>query len=267
MSFPVVQATSSGNNSATTSHSVTLPSGIEAGDKLIVFFTCEGSAGGATNTPSGWTKLAERVEDSGAEDIRLVIYTKTAAGSDTLTVTTPTGTDSAYTCYRVYTDNDVVVGALVDGDSTNPNPPSYTPPSGSQKYMWIAAAAFRGSISAYPANYTNNQLSNTAENYDIATAVRFNETATEDPGTFTTTLGEWVAATVAVEAQSIVVGSFPIISNPSTIFQPAIDFAADATFSILEMSSQILQPTATASKRTNWQNETKPSTTWTNETL
>lgn len=268
-SFPVVVTTSSGSNNLTTSHTVTMPSSIVAGRKLLVFFTTEGATGGTTNTPSGWTKEAERVEDSGAELVRLVVYSKTAAGSDTLTVTTSGSVDSAYTCYQIASQNAIRVATAVDGDSANPNPPSLTPAGGSQKYLWIAATAFQsGTVSSYPTNYSSSQLTNTAENFKIASAVYALETTVQDPGTYTVSIsGRWVAITVAIEQQDTQSATFTLITQTSSLFVPSINFAGDGNFSLIVMTSSILAPTATAGNNTVWTNETRESTTWTNESL
>lgn len=267
MAYAVTQTTSSGSNNLTTSHTVTLPSSIVAGNKLLVSFATEGGSPGTTDTPAGWTKEAERVEDSGVEAVRLVVYSKTAVGSDTLTVTTTGSVDSAYTCYRFHTNNSIRVGTPVDGNDTSPNPPSFTPVGGSQEYLWVAITAFQsGTVSAYPVNYTANQLTNTAETYNIASAIYAHEDSVEDPGTFTTTSGRWVAVTVAIEAQDPLEGNFGLLTSNGTIFSPAIDFPADATFTLLENIPQILTPTGRADTKTVWVNETKLSTDWTNET-
>lgn len=264
MAYAVTQTTSSGSNNFTTSHTVTLPSGIVAGNKLLVSFATEGSSSGTTNTPAGWTKEVERVEDSGAETVRLVVYSKTAVGSDTLTVTTTGSVDSAYTCYKFHTNNSIRIGTPVDGGGTNPNPPSFTPVGGSQEYLWVAITAFQsGTVSAYPANYTANQLTDTAETYNIASAIYAHEDSSEDPGTFTTNSGNWVAVTVAIEAQDPVEGNFGLLTSNGTIFSPAIDYPADATFTVVTKVSQIFTPTADVSTRAVWKNKSKPSTTWT----
>lgn len=268
MAFPVVQATSSGANNAVNSHPVTLPSGIEAGDLLVVFFTTD--SGYTVDTPSGWTKAA----DTASITRRLVIYTKTASGSDTLTIaTTPGGAstvDSAYTAYRIVTTNGIQVAITATGSgNVNPNPPSLTPSGGSDTYLWIAAAASAGGgsgVTAYPTNYSANQEEDDTQDFGIASAVYAHEDSSEDPGTFTFAGGTtWVAATVAVEAQTPVTGTFTLLTANSEIIQPAIDFAADASFTLFTSSSSINQPTVTLTPQTVWTPETKPSTTWTNE--
>ena len=55
MAFPVVAATSnSANSGGGTSHAVSLPAGIEAGNLLLVFFATDGD-----NTISNWGGFTE----------------------------------------------------------------------------------------------------------------------------------------------------------------------------------------------------------------
>ena len=56
MSSPVVESYSNGNTSvASTSHTVTFPSGLTAGDLMVCFF-CRNSSNTITD-PAGWTEL------------------------------------------------------------------------------------------------------------------------------------------------------------------------------------------------------------------
>ena len=267
MSFAVVQSSANGSSAATTSHTVTMPSGVTVGDLLVIFYASDGVPGGAPSTPSGWTKVAERVEDSGAAIVRMVIFSKIATGADTFVATSSSSVAHSYTVYRILTEGTLQVEALVDGVSANPNPPSLTPSGGSRKYMWITAIVWQSAVfTSYPTNYSSNQQSNTAVSYDVASATYNLETATQDPGTFT--LGasdEWIAATVAIEPQTLRVGTAPFLTSTSSILQPAINFAADGTFGLITMSSDIIQPTTHVSNITQWTNPDKTATpTWSN---
>lgn len=86
--------------------------------------------------------------------------------------------------------------------ATNANPPSHTPAGGSADYLWIAAAAIDGQItaSAAPTNYSNlqAQAASGATGASIATAERQRTASSEDPDTFTTGSQEYVTATLAV---------------------------------------------------------------------
>ena len=265
MSFPVVQTTNTSTVTSSTSHAVSMPSGIVAGDKLLVFFCTDGSV--TVDTPSGWTKEIDQIATAGGAR-RLVIYSKTAVGSDTLTVTSSGSIDSAHASYRIVTDNSYEFNAVgTASSSTTPNPPSLTPSGGSQKYMWFAVAAFAsGSVSSYPTNYSSNQTESQVNSVGIAAATYNNESSSEDPAVYIISSNSaWVAATVAVEAQNGKTGTLTLIENNHSIIQPVIDFAANVSFTLLSMSSSVNPFVASASKKTNWTNEAEVSTTWTNE--
>lgn len=264
MAFPIVQATANSSTGSVTSHAVTMPSGITAGDILVAFFVCSG--GVTISSHSGWTLEANVL--SRASTNRLLIVSKVAAGSDTLTVVTSSGTQAAHAVYRIKSDSaDVEVTTFSSTTATaNPNPPSLTPTGGSDDYLWIAAVASGGvTVSAYPTNYSSNQVTNAAGAYTIGAAT-YNKTGTsEDPGTFTiSSSADTVAATVSIDGQIPISASFPIITETSTIFQPAIDYGADGTFPIITQSSTIFVPTTYADQSANWTNTSRNTSTWTN---
>jgi len=239
-----------------------MPSGIVAGEKLIVFFGCSNDV--TVNTPSGWTKGVDGVHPT---SLRIVVYTKIAVGGDTLTVTTSSNTIGVNITYRVLTNNDIEFSSTASGSSINPNPPSLTPAGGSQQYIYFAAALSSGvTFPGYPSNYTDNQVTNTGGTYDMAVATRSLTSASDDPGTFTMDFsGDWVTCTVSAEPQTPASATAPLLTSTSGIFQPTIDFAADATFPIIEApSSTIFVPTAYADDSATWANESRNTATWTN---
>jgi len=261
--FPLIQGTASGGTSAGTSHAITMPSSIVAGETLMVFFGC--SASNTTDTPSGWAKFFDETGD----DHRLTIYTKTAAGSDTLTVTTSGSTTAGNATYRVQTNNSFQSAfAVSTSPNFTPNPPNLAPTGGSEKYTWIAVGVGRQTPTAFPANYSSNQLNAGVDLNTVFVASRNLEGSSENPGAFvlgSTTAGEWIAVTVAIEERTPFVASFPIVTSAGTIFAPAINYAAQVTTALLTSASSIIAPITQVTKRTNWVNDTKPSTTWTNE--
>ena len=257
-SFPVIQGSNNSSANTTTSHSVSMPASIVAGEKLVVVFSCDSTA--TVDTPSGWTKSVDVTNGV----VRLAIYTKTAAGSDTLTVTTSGNTDSGHAAYRIVTNNSIQIAT----NTSSEDPPNLTPSGGSGKYTWIAGVGSGGSasVSAYPTNYSSNQVTNTAEDFMVAMATDDVEASSENPATYTLSGGSNpLSFTIAIEEQDGVVGSFSLIQQSSQVIQPTIDYPAQASFSLITMSSSINQPTATAENKTVWTNEAAESTTWTNE--
>jgi len=206
MAFPTVAASNTSvQSSATNSHSISLPSGIQAGDLLIIFFTYPIS--GLANALSGWTKLKEYY---GSGDVfGTNVYYRVADGTEgsTVTITTTGNFQSAHASYRItgYNGNPEVSTGVTSTGSTTPDPDSLTPSGGAKDYLWIAHAGAPGAVtfSAYPTNYGSNQLTirsnSSGSAATVAVATRNLNASSEDPGTFTISGSvRWVALTVAV---------------------------------------------------------------------
>lgn len=261
-SFPTVLGTATSIRSTTTSHPVTMPGGIVAGEILLVFASFQSTTG--ITVPGDWTVQSNTLNSA----IRLLVLSKIAAGSDTLTLTSAASTNSAHAAYRAFSNDNTLRITTASGTSTTPNPPSLNN-GASQKFLWFAAFASESSsatVTSYPANYTTNQLTAHQGNALLAVATRNNEIGTEDPGVFTIPASDrWACATLSIDEQVLVNGNFPIVTSVSDIFAPAIDFAGNATFPLLVSNSSFFTPSTKAATKTNWVNEPKPSTTWVNE--
>ena len=86
--FPTVQATNTTTiDTATLNHSVNLPTGIQAGDLLIVGFTTFYDV--SHTFPVGWTELFSDVVAS--NNTRTSIYYRQADGAEGSTITVTTG--------------------------------------------------------------------------------------------------------------------------------------------------------------------------------
>lgn len=100
MASPAVQttATSQHDGSNTTSHVVSLPSGIVSGNLLVVNFCNDGNA--AVTFPAGWTKFLDIAQSN---DVRLSSAYRQADGTEgsTITVTTASNERSGHTAYRI----------------------------------------------------------------------------------------------------------------------------------------------------------------------
>ncbi len=187
MTFPVVAATNTSSDTSGTNHTVNLPTGITAGDRLVVFF---GAAGVDGTFPTGWTKLGGTYLD---------VAWRVADGTEgaTITVTTPSSTGTGHVSYRV-TGAGAVESANVNGSGTAPNPPSLTPSGGAKDYLWLVAGALNNTLTGAPTNYTN-YLESTYPTWELGTARRSLNAASEDPGAFAGLTGIWSAFTLAIE--------------------------------------------------------------------
>ncbi len=87
MAFPTVATSAITDYSADqTSHVINLPSGITAGDLLLIWFTIDGGTSIGVTTPSGWTLLAD-VNQAGASTDKGCLFWREATGGEGSTVT------------------------------------------------------------------------------------------------------------------------------------------------------------------------------------
>lgn len=179
----VVAATTS----TTTSSSpdvVTLPSGITAGEMLIVIQTM--SFDGITfGNPSGWTRF---LTAGGAAAIHA--WYRVADGSEGSTLSLSRNGGSALTralCFRIrnFTGTPEATATASATTSTTPDPPSLSPSWGSAKTLWIAMAYANNasSLSNYPTNYGSPDVVNNGN--QVAAAWRTTTASSENPGVFT----------------------------------------------------------------------------------
>lgn len=205
MAFPVIQTTSKGGASAdVSSHSINLPFGINAGDLLLVFFTCDGDgvAISVDTSSSGtkWTKLTEYVSLANTA----ACFSKIAESSNTLVLTTSSSESSTYIAYRISgtgLSNPVV--QYNEGGVANADPPSVTPIFGNKEYLWIVYAGFEGTVipSSAPSGFSGliTEQGSSAEQPSSASAYDENQRGSAyNPGTFTSSPANWVTFTVCI---------------------------------------------------------------------
>lgn len=202
MAFPtVVNTNTSVTTPASTTHTVSLPASIVAGNLLMIFFATADIP--SITTPANWNLLRNKQETLGGTTQQSIFY-KVATGSEGATVSITTGTSfrSAHATYQIsdYSGNpQASTGA--SGITGNPNPDTLTPSGGSQDYLWIVCGTCRSqTFSSAPTNYTNLVTIATSSQVAVGTARRSLNASSEDPGNFTITGGdnEWTAVTVAV---------------------------------------------------------------------
>lgn len=182
-----------------TSRDLTMPSGITAGELLIAIVSSDGAP---TVSMTGWTKLGQ-VTDGTSATTQAVFY-KTAAGSDTGTVTTSSSEQTAHTVLRIK-DGGTPTGTSASGTSGSANPPSHNT-GASGDYLWIVGSAVDGTLTVFvgqtaaPATYGDLMLAHAEDTGGISHAVADLQKTiqTEDPGTFTHASQEWSAWTIAV---------------------------------------------------------------------
>lgn len=203
--FPSVAATAVGSwPNAVNGIDVPLPSGIEAGDGLIVLMR----ASSAPSTPAGWSSLASR-SSSGVT----TIFSRIADGSEGATVAISFGISSsraASIAHRItgITKESVTRLAAAFAGSNTLDPPSLTPSWGSANNLWLALASTRRTDNAFtaaPASYgdlieqESNPSNSSTAMMRVASATRQVAGSPENPGVFSTsgTTDNPHAATVA----------------------------------------------------------------------
>lgn len=217
MTFPAVVGTptTTAQSTANTVRNIDLPTGITAGERIIIVITTD-NAGAVTFTPpTGFSAIAGAASSSTV--CNGAAFEKIATGSEsgTITCTVSTSCTNSMACaYRVSGAHASTVSeaAATTGTSTTPNPPSKTPSWGSDDTLWIAAFGKRASsaLNTYPANYTTDQTSNNINNIRTAMATRQVAASSEDPGSYgiASSVG-WHAITIAVRPSAVVAISYP----------------------------------------------------------
>ena len=196
MAYPVVQARATGTNGTnSTSHAITLPSGITAGDLLVVVFSVDGAP--TVTGPAGWTKLGQA---SNGTTVTGAVFWRLAAGADTLTLTTSASEQSSHVSFRI-TGAKVVEGSSANGSSTNSDPPLLAPTFGSHEYLWIATRSGDASAvaTAAPSGYSNlTTVAGGGQGASTNSAELEATAASQNPGVFTSATEQWVSWTLAV---------------------------------------------------------------------
>lgn len=197
--FPTVVTTNTSTGASSSSHTVSLPTGIVSGNLLIAF--CALNDDRTHTWPAGWTELT----DADTGNIVASVAYRVADGSEGSTISVSLGggsSTSAHITLRItnYTGTPEA-GTPVGGTSTTPDPPSVSPSWGSDEILVLAFASSRTSsvASAAPSGYGN--LITVANGSNPAAAcARLEVTASsENPGTFTLPGSvEWQAQTICI---------------------------------------------------------------------
>lgn len=225
MTFPIVSNSSSGSSAttSTTAHVVTLPTGIVAGNLLLISTTNDANTASSLTTPSGWNSLY----NANTASANMAVLWRLATGSEgaTLALTWSTAGRGTWVAYQVSGWNKASTPAIASTtyvSINNPQSPALTPSWGALDTLWITTLGFTRSgvtVSTYPASYSDNQLYVQNSSIGLAHSVfatRNNATATETPGAFllsNTTTG--AAATIGIRPG--VVGAAGTASGAATV--------------------------------------------------
>lgn len=225
MAFPAVEATSNliagvanGGTSAATTHTVRVPLDVSAGALLMIVGRSMAAGTISISTELGtWTIVQDSSDAS--DDVTFWAYLPTAAAgtedSTDITVTHGSGKFAAVALSITGAADPAVTppqsSTVAVGTGSNPGPTTATPTGGAKDYLWIAAYGADGEHTipptTVPANYNPEIACHTATagavglNGGVATVTRQLNAASEDPGTWTTSVAVnsgWTAWTFAV---------------------------------------------------------------------
>lgn len=196
----IVNSVGTNGPNSTSPASVSLPSSIVAGNKLVVLFGTNGST--SVTTPSDWTLVGTASNGSGPLDRKLAVFEKIADGSEgsTLSVTFG-GAAWGATAYQISGSASATLYAGTGSSSANPDPPNNNPGT-SAATLWIVGASKRQTttLSSAPSGYSNliTGLSS-GSNASVASADKTSTASSEDPGTFTGSGADtWAAVTLGI---------------------------------------------------------------------
>lgn len=203
MAFPTVAASSSGNSGGKrTSHTITLPAGIAAGNVLVLFFYANGAVAGST--PAGWTAAVAG---------RLFWRLATGSEGSTLTITTASSVGSAFAAYRLTGAGPDPVGGLVSASGTSTHPQAGALATGvSKDYLWLSAIGWDGNVSlsvaGYPDDLETSRYANVNGGGAALSSRSFTGTSSTDSVGTLSASTDWVAYNVAIRPPELRSGSF-----------------------------------------------------------
>ena len=164
MTFPaVVNTNESATTTAGTSHVVSLPGSLVAGN-LILIVTNIGSTAATFNSLAGWTELLDEGVAGGC-----AAWCKESTGSEgaSVTFTSSASTRDASISYQISAAQDPIVqvpqlSTVATATSANPNATAVTPTGGAKDYLWITFFGQGGEladtdtlVTATPTGFTN----------------------------------------------------------------------------------------------------------------
>ena len=227
MTFPVVETTATSSEASnTSSHTVSLPASIQAGDLLVAFFAVDGNPTVTwPNEGTDWIQFHDTSSNPSGR-VRFSTAWRAADGLEggSITVSTSNTQQSAHGVVRISGAEDPATQApeidvIARGTSTTPNPLTVTPTGGAKDYLFLAAFASdrNRTVDGFPSNMATgpellvNGSSNNAVSFgfdaDAENATSFN------PDTFLISASdEWIATTVAVHP-----GAGTVVTKTATL--------------------------------------------------
>lgn len=219
----VVAVSASATASPSTTHVAALPSGIVAGDLLLMATVADGHGTGTAFTwPADWTYIGSPGASAPPNgSARAEIFYRIADGAEGPSITISGNSEGwASHAWRVIGHHgEGPARTSTASDTGNANAPTLTPAWGSAANLWIAIAAFDNlaTVTGYPTGYTGNQRTTqsgaTASDVTIASATKVATAISDDAGAFTNTSRPWMAFTLAIQPAASGVGASGVLLN------------------------------------------------------
>lgn len=204
MAYPVVQSSSHGSSpSASTSHVVTLPSGITAGDRLILCIGMSKFSGGNA-IASGWSyEGGQEIESTPTQQFpRMSVLSRVADGSEgsTVTVTTDASKFASWIVLRI--SGATAINGLDSSlffPTDSPDPPAVSGVTSSDNRCFAIAIINdeTATVSSYPSGYSDSQVyeaSGDTTGIAVALCSKSFTGSGEDPGAFLFSASSYCAA-------------------------------------------------------------------------
>lgn len=201
MTYPSIVTQASYGTTTTTSHVVSMPASLVAGNLLLLIYTADAHV----SEPSGWTECARRSGSGAASGV----LARISDGTESSVTLTSGGSNAlAATVYQI--DNwygtitgGVTVGSNATGTGNSANPPTVTHGLGTQETLFIAVcgtSANNAPMSSYPSGYALGIAGTPGCNHVTAKQATSN---TDDPSNFGIgVITGWSAFAVAVVSSS-----------------------------------------------------------------
>lgn len=199
MAFGDVTSSTSEEASATTTHTITLPT-LKNNDLLLVFFAVTGNYTDLATTPSGWTKENQHVLSTFGRN--MYIFSRRANGGEgsTLEITTSTSIASVHAAIAVEKAKvDELAIDDTDNDATM-TPSGFSAPSPMTDYVSVSYNAYGSTrtVSAWDANYTEVRQDNNQSGNNLCVSVTQVLSTKPTPTTTLDGAANWLAASVSL---------------------------------------------------------------------
>jgi hypothetical protein len=284
MAVAVASSTSATTDNGT-SVAPTKPTGLAVGDALVAVVHSHNNVGGVTTiaTPSGWEKLVDIPNSAAADNQRTCIFAKIATSGDvSASDFTFTQTSSVYLRAFLMRVTDTRTDDIYDGisttgsatDTTNPqvySGLSVTPTQGNCLLILTHASSGNEAWIDSTSPVINGTNPTWTKQYndivDVFTApLASSQTVTSISITMGSTGGDDTVMGFAVINGKNSADTTPTFATAtSNVFAPTGRAGASLTPGYLQADTVAFAPEGQGTSPTQWTNDTKPTTTWTNE--